>query len=396
MEWTRSHGSVLAEAVSHLLGEGRQGAVAFVRCLAPRVVGLLAADTERFVIPDWDVFLVGERTDAGARSISADRAVEIRESKGPAVLFLVDTASTGAGMDGVYSAAREITEALLFAESAMVALRRMDSGCRRYVREAIKRARERGLGVRVSPWQELDFYCHVVDGRQPGGCLGRIGLWPVKRDGGETEKDAEDLHESRRFVDRLLDARSMDVTPRQRIDSLRLMEPTEVQRRDLRRFLRDAAALPVLEAVKKLGDQEHLWVNALETDRVAQDLLGIHLDPWRGKTKKILRWSGLADRGNEMPRLVLPLRDEGEDSGATAKPRGALEGPPRPPAGRGRGVSRRSSHDSQRRTTCCAGAHAREEAEAEGDLYRRRLPGPSRRRPRSGSDTGVGGRHRLG
>ena len=214
MEWTRSHGSVLAEAVSRLLGEGRRGEVAFVRCLATRVVETVAADIERFVIPGWDVFLVCERTDDGPRSISADRAVEIRESKGPAAVFLVDTASIGAGMDGVFSATRELTEVPLFAEATRVALRRIDPEHRRYVREAIKRARERGLGIRVSPWQELDFCCHVVDGRQPGASLGRIGLWPVKRNGDGAEKDSEDLRESRRFVDRLLDARSIDLTPR--------------------------------------------------------------------------------------------------------------------------------------------------------------------------------------
>lgn len=319
MEWTRSHGSLLAAAVSHLLGQGRPGAVAFMRCLAPRVVRALAADAERFVVPGWDVFLVGERTDPGSRSISADRAVEIRESKGSAALFLVDTASIGAGMDGVYSATRELTEIPLFSEATKVALQRLNPELRRYVREAIKRARERGLGIRVSPWQELDFYCRVVDGQQPGASLGRIGLWPVKRDGGDAEKDSEDLRESRRFVDRLLDARSMDLTPRQRIDSLRLLEPTEAQLRDLRQFLGDAAALPVMEGLKALRDREHLWVNALKTDRVAQDLLGIEVDSWRGKTNKILKWSGLADRGNEMPQLVLPLNAEGVDSGATAK-----------------------------------------------------------------------------
>ena len=319
MQFTRSHSSVLADAIFRLLGEGSQGEVAFVRCLAPRVVESLAADTERFVIPGWDVFLVRDRTNAGARSISADRAVEIRESKGPAALFLVDTSAIGAGMDGVYSATRELTEMPLFSEATRVALRRLSPEPRRYVREAIKRARERGLGIRVSPWQELDFYCHVVDGRQPGASLGRIGLWPVKHDEGGAEEDSEDLGESRRFVDRLLDARSMDLTPRQRIDSLRLLEPTEAQLRDLMQFLGQAASIPVAEAVKSLSDKEHLWVNALKTDRVAEDLLGIQLDSWRGKSGKILKWSGLADGGDEMPRLVLPLTEEGVSSGATAK-----------------------------------------------------------------------------
>ena len=319
MEWTPSHGTVLAEAVSLLLGEGSPGEVAFVRCLAPRVVASLAADAESFLIPGWGIFLVGKGTSAGTRSISADRAVEIREAKGPAALFLVDTASVGAGVDGVYSAARELSEASLFEASTKVALRRLDPKRRRYVREAIKRACVRGLGIRVSPWQVLDFCCHVVDGRRPGASLYRIGLWPVKREGGGAEKDSLDLHESRRFVDRLLDARSMDLTPRQRIDSLRLLEATETQLRDLRKFLGDAAPLPVAEGLERLNNQEHLWVNALKTDRVAQDLLSIDLDSWRGRTGRILKWSGLQDRGDEVPQLILPVADEGVVSGPTAK-----------------------------------------------------------------------------
>ena len=39
----------------------------------------------------------------------------MREAKDQAVLLLVDTATAGAGMDGIYSAAREIDEEALFA-----------------------------------------------------------------------------------------------------------------------------------------------------------------------------------------------------------------------------------------------------------------------------------------
>ena len=41
------------------------------------------------------------------RTITADRAVEMREDKGDATLLLVDTDRAGAGMDGIYSASRK-------------------------------------------------------------------------------------------------------------------------------------------------------------------------------------------------------------------------------------------------------------------------------------------------
>ena len=320
MEWTGIHGRVLAEAVSRRLGGGTPGAMAFLRCLAPEVVNALAADTESFAIPGWDVFRVADTLDEPTRTITADRAVEIRESKERPTLLLVDTETAGAGMDGVLSATLELTEAQLFDHANRLALKKLKPKQRKYVRQAVSRARERGAGVRVSPWQEFDFYCHAVLGRYPvGACLSRIGLWPVKGEPGSAHEGLSDLRESRRFVDRLLDARSMDPTPHQRIAALRLLDPSPTQVQDLTRFLVNAAALPVVEALRQLGDTKHLWVNALKTERVATELLGIDLVPWRGKTGRILKWSGLADRPDDVPQLILPRSDQSGHPGSTAR-----------------------------------------------------------------------------
>ena len=311
MEWTGIHGKVLAEAVSQLIGHGTPGAMAFLRCLTPEAVRVLADDTESFNIPGWDVFRVADIIDEPTRTITADRAVEIRESKGHPTLLLVDTDTAGAGMDGVWSATRELSETQLFERASEVALKKLRPKQRKYVRQAVRRARERGAGVRVSPWQEFNFYCHAVRGRHSvGACLPRIGLWPVKSERVGAHQDASDLQESRRFVDRLLDARSIDPTTHQRIDALRLLNPSPTQLQDLTKFLLDAATLPVGEALQLLGKKEHLWVNALKTERVATDLLGIDLLPWRGKTGKLLKWSGLADRSEDVPQLILPRGDQ--------------------------------------------------------------------------------------
>ena len=106
MEWTKLHGQILGQAFEKVLGRAEPGAMAFVRCLTPDVVEKLSAD-DNFCVQDWQVRRVADSDDADLRTITADRAVEMRETKGDATLLLVDTHLAGAGMDGIYSASRE-------------------------------------------------------------------------------------------------------------------------------------------------------------------------------------------------------------------------------------------------------------------------------------------------
>ena len=87
--------------------------MAFVRCLTPDVVEALGADPS-FAPAGWQVLRVADETQTEKRTITADQAVERRESKGDALLLLIDTERAGAGMDGIYSASREVDEATLF------------------------------------------------------------------------------------------------------------------------------------------------------------------------------------------------------------------------------------------------------------------------------------------
>src|SRR4051794_23798910 len=121
MTWTELHSTLLSRAFEKVLGRCDAGTMAFVRCLPPDVAEALAADG-RFAPNGWHVCRVAGEHDAGTRTITADHAVELRESKDDAVLLLVDTARAGAGMDGIYSAAREIDEAVLFMEALRLAL----------------------------------------------------------------------------------------------------------------------------------------------------------------------------------------------------------------------------------------------------------------------------------
>ena len=106
----------LADAFTRVLGGPEPGAMAFTRCLSGEVIRALAA-TEAFDVHGWQMAAVVDRADSSSRSITADQAVEWRENKAEATLLLVDPVTAGAGMDGIYSAAREVSEEELFAEA---------------------------------------------------------------------------------------------------------------------------------------------------------------------------------------------------------------------------------------------------------------------------------------
>jgi len=254
---------------------------------------------------------VADVDDADRRTITADRAVELREAPPQPVLLLVDPTRAGAGMDGIYSATREIAEATLFKEAARLALgtitRRLSAEQRRYADRAVKKAQGHGQRHSVSPWQAFEFFVRVAaEQRPPGSLLHLLGLWPVQ------DGDQEDgLDISRLFVDRLVGPAVAARTPAQRIAGLKLTEPTDAQLADLERFLRIAATKPLLTAMAELADKPQLWVGSLRLERAGQQIRRIKLESWRNpRSGKIAAWTGLKETDNpdEPPRLVLDPR----------------------------------------------------------------------------------------
>ena len=81
MEWTDLHARVLGLAFENVLGKPDPGSMAFVRCLTPDVAEALANDSS-FAPRDWSVWLVSASNNEDERTITADRAVEMREAKG--------------------------------------------------------------------------------------------------------------------------------------------------------------------------------------------------------------------------------------------------------------------------------------------------------------------------
>ena len=311
MDLTHTHACILAQAFENVLGQPETGAVAYVRCLSPDLTHDLPRNSS-FSVEQWKVFCVAGEVDPAGHVITADRAVELRETKGEAILLLVDTEESGAGMDGIYSAAREVKELDLFREALRLAFSEMTHQLSREIRNfadrALKKARGRGR-LSLSKWTEFDFLCRAVaEKRHPGAFLYLLGLWPVQS---AEETDASDeLDAARFFMDRLMGTHVSGVAPIKRIEGLRLLEPSEEQSKDLEQFLRLADSKPVLSALSELAGKEHLWINALRREGAANAIQNIGLLPWRTKAGKIARWSGLREGDDPSNPPVLTLNPE--------------------------------------------------------------------------------------
>lgn len=313
--WTQAHGSLLAEALERVLGRPTDGTMAFVRSLTPDIVDLLAHDHDNFHLPDWHIYRVSASGE-GPRTITPDRAVALRETKGSPVLLLVDTNGIGAGMDGIFNAALEVREH----ELLQVAQRRAASEItkqitrrhREYAERAVNRARRVGGRTSVSPWTVYDFYCRVAaNKRHAGACLHLLGLWPVAGKTGQ-ENDVE-LDQSQRLVTHFFDPSASGLMPRQRIETVRLLDPTDEQLGELEQFVRNARVRPRQEALEGLAERPNLWVNNLKLEDSSTAIRSIELTPYRGSKDRLLKWSGLVEPANaELPRLVIdpdPNRD---------------------------------------------------------------------------------------
>ena len=321
MECTDLHARILALAFERVLGRASPGSVAFVKCLTPDVVQALAAGRS-FAPRDWQVWRVADSNNEEGRTITADRAVEMREMKADPVLLLVDTQRAGAGMDGIYSAAREVDDSSLFTEALRLAgrevTRQLSAAHRQYAESAIKKARTYGRRFSISLWTELDFLCQIAANRKhPGEYLHLLGLWPVQEPTAPEETDGLDV--SRLFVDRLLGSAVSGLTPARRIDGLRLLGASAQQLTELESFLRSAATRSLLPALAELVNKRQLWVNALRLEGSVQFIQSIELSSWRTNTGRIAKWSGLIEEGDTDGPPILILKPDANKTGDYSK-----------------------------------------------------------------------------
>lgn len=300
---------LLALAFVQLLVRPEQGSMAFARCLPPDVARELATD-ERFKLTGWQIAAVVDAKDPARRWITADEAVEWREDKAQPALLLVDATTAGAGMDGIYSAAREIGEAELFSIAQELARQKLPHGFKSYARRAVDKARQLSKQRSIAPWQAFSYLCRaILRTEDAGGALPLLGLWPVAI--GDKPDDG-DLDKAARLTERLFPLHGARLSPEQRVAALKLKsEDIETQRR-LTAFLREMDGLPRLEALAQVENVPEFWLNNIHPGLFdEQSLQAIEWVPWRGKTGKPQAWSGLLE--NDDKRLELRLNPNADN-----------------------------------------------------------------------------------
>jgi hypothetical protein len=105
------HAKFLSQALQKILKTSIDGSMAYIRSLDCHLIRVLCS-SQNFTVSGWEIYGVVDQNNDNL--ITADKAIEFRENKKGAILLLVDVESAGAGMDGIYSAAREIGEVELF------------------------------------------------------------------------------------------------------------------------------------------------------------------------------------------------------------------------------------------------------------------------------------------
>jgi DNA phosphorothioation-dependent restriction protein DptH len=294
---------ILSRSMEHLLGRGADGDLAFTRAFSRDDIQQVLAAGIR-AVSEWQVVAVGSMNGDGW--ITADQAVEIRESKGAATFLLIDAHSAGAGMDGIYSAAREIDEKTLFKEAISILQKNTERLWREFAQEAIKRARRLG-GRRnsTSLRQEFEFFGSINQQPNEGGRLIHLlGLWPVV---GDTASESGNfLGQSALMVEKLLMPPATSQAPTMRISGLVLSRQSDDQIAALEQVLRNSGAQSRCVLLETIAKSSQLWLGNLRPAFLDSRLAGIEIVKWRKPSGALFTWSGLQSISEEtLPHLII-------------------------------------------------------------------------------------------
>jgi DNA phosphorothioation-dependent restriction protein DptH len=297
-----AHAQHMAVAFLKLLGEPAAGTIAFTRCLSREVINGLC-ESQKFALNPWRVWAVVESADKSLRQITADQAVALREDKGnEPILLLVDLNAAGAGMDGIYSAGREIKESDLFKEGEKAASKGIRHGWSRFAQDVVKEAQRRGGRGAISPWRRFDFLTRcAINADDMGRLVTRLRLWPIKIDG---KPNPDDLSISASLVEKLILSPAQGRSAQSRVEALTLNNPSPEARTALERLIRESIAFTPDEAVARLERFPEVWLNQIRPMTIDGQLQIIDWVSWRGKNG-IAQWSGLTDDGENLPQFLI-------------------------------------------------------------------------------------------
>jgi DNA phosphorothioation-dependent restriction protein DptH len=290
-------------AIASLLGRGNPGDMAFTRALSSADIDLLLQENQN-TAGNWRLVAVGASEATGW--IRSDAAVEIRETKGLPTFLLIDAHTAGAGMDGVYSASREIDEETLFEKAIAIVRQSIDRAWREFADDAVKRARR--VGARrhsTSLRQEFQFYGDLARSPQDAGRLVHsLGLWPLAGD--QASQVAPLLQQSVLMVEKLLLPPATTQAVQMRVTGLVLSSPSEAQLQSLDALLRAAGSTTRDQTLAQVAQNPNLWLGTLRPAFLDSRLATIELLTWRRSNGNLFAWSGLsAVPGESLPHLPI-------------------------------------------------------------------------------------------
>src|SRR5262249_29023092 len=229
-------------------------------------------------------------------------------------LLIVDVSTAGAGMDGIYSAAKEISERELFKKAINHALRDSPKPIAELAKEAVARAKKLGQRHTVSPWREFAFYSKCAEKPDSIGiAIADLGLWPTAFG---PQPHIGEISKSALLVERLLLSPASAKTPSARVTALILEGETPAQRAMLEKLLREAGGKALTEVLGEVASQPEIWLNNIKPSFATDKLTKIELVSWRNRSDKLTAWSGLhLPKGEDLPHLIL---DPGDDSSGLA------------------------------------------------------------------------------
>lgn len=302
---------MLAATFQRLLPDAVPGDVAYARFLSGGVIRTLLAHPN-FDVPHWAVYGVGQGDSPSW--IRGERAVELREEKQRPLLLLVDESQPDAGMDGIFSAGRELDEKLFFDDAGRYLESQVGRRTWELVKQAKVQARRLGAIKPLPPWQEFLFQSQASDHRALGRALAWLGLWPVRVDRELTDKNIE---EARKLSARLLMEHSALQSAPERVAALLLHEPTDEQNALLTEASRLGQRQPAHLVAMQIATNsqfESIWLGQMVIGVFdPRDLSSLAVDPWRSGPKNAVgRWCRLEERGEELHYVI--DSDHPEDS----------------------------------------------------------------------------------
>ncbi|MDA8206334.1 MAG: hypothetical protein M0Z36_09700 [Thermaerobacter sp.] len=303
LDLTDAQVRMLAETFQRLLPAAVPGDVAYARFLPGGVIRTLLAHPH-FDVPQWDVYGVGQGDSPSW--IRGERAVELREEKRRPLLLLVDESQPDAGMDGIFSAGRELDEKHFFDDASRHLASQVGRRTWELIKQAKGQARRLGAIRPLPPWQEFLFQSQASDHRALGRAMAWLGLWPVRADRELTEKDIE---EARKLSARLLMEHSALQSAPERVAALLLHEPTTEQNELLTEASRLGERQPAHLVTMQIATDprfQSIWLGQMTIGVFdPRELAALSVDPWRSDTKNALgRWCGLEDRGGELHYVI--------------------------------------------------------------------------------------------